>query len=351
MAATKETLRLAARLELIVNSKLSGSQAKMATAWLRAWRTVQSEWAALARQIAQDVADGRTPTRRTLARLRNVRAAAVTTQELLERLVGMTGGMLVDDVLAIAQQTSQGQYRLIRSMLPPTASLGHEGVPNRQLELIVRRTTQQITSTLRPLSAEATEVMIDQLLAGATRGQNPRDVARQILQQVQDGFNGGLTRALNVARTELLDAHRNAAAATQEQYSDVLSGWQWLAHLTTRTCPACWGMHGTFHELSELGPSGHQQCRCSRVPKTKSWADLGFSMPEPPSIIVSGEKAFAGMSAKDQLAIMGPTRLQALKSGTADWTELAQLRHNEGWRDAYYVRPVGDFKSRMNLTA
>jgi len=351
MAATKETLRLAARLDLVVSSKLSGSQAKMAAAWSRTWRIVQTEWAALARQIAADAAEGRTPSRRTLARLRNVRAAATATQLALEDLIGMTGGMLVDDVLTIAQQTAQAQHRLIQSMLPPGTDLGREGVPNRQLQQIVRRTTQQITSTLRPLSAEATEAMTEQLIVGSARGQNPRDVARQIIGQVGDAFDGGLSRALNVARTELIDAHRQAAAVTQDQYGDVLAGWQWLAHLTTRTCPACWGQHGTIHELSEPGPLGHQQCRCSRVPKTKSWADLGYDIPEPPSIIVDGNKAFNQLSAKDQLAIMGPTRLQALKSGAADWSELAQLKHNDGWRDAYYVRPVEHFRPRMNQTA
>lgn len=351
MAATKETLRLAARLDLIVSSKLSGSQAKMAAAWSRAWRIVQSEWAALARQIAADVADGRTPSRRTLARLRNVRAAATTTQLMLEELIGTAGGMLVDDVLTIAQQTSAAQHQLIKSMLPPGTDLGREGVPNRALEQIVRRTTQQITSKLLPLSAEATEAMVEQLLVGAARGQNPRDVARQIIGNVGDAFNGGLSRALNVARTELIDAHRQAAAVAQDQYGDVLAGWQWLAHLTTRTCPACWGMHGTEHRLSEPGPNGHQQCRCSRVPKTKSWADLGYGIPEPPSIIRLGDREFAQLSARDQLAVMGPTRLQALKSGTADWSELAQLKHNPGWRDAYYVRPVDHFRPRMNQTA
>jgi SPP1 gp7 family putative phage head morphogenesis protein len=351
MAATKETLQLAARLDLIVRSKLSGSQAQMANAWARTWRVVQSEWADLARQVALDVAEGRTPTRRTLARLRNVRAAAAATQQALEELIGMTGGLLVDDVLTIAQQTAAAQHRLIASQLPPGLALGHEGVPNRQLEQIVRRTTQQITSALRPLSAEATESMIEQLLTGAVRGQNPRDVARQMLREINGAFNGGYARALNVARTELLDAHRQAAAATQAQYDDVLAGWQWLAHLTTRTCPACWGMHGTTHRLDEPGPAGHQQCRCSRVPKTRSWADLGIPIEEPRSLIIPGNQAFAALPNKDQLEIMGPTRLAALKSGTADWSELAQLKHNSGWRDAYYVRPVSDFRPRMNQTA
>ncbi len=259
--------------------------------------------------------------------------------------------MLADDVITIAQQSSAAQHRIISSMLPTGFDLGIEGVPNGQLQQIVRRTTQQITSTLIPLSAEATEAMIEQLLVGAVRGQNPRAVARQMMENVSGAFNGGRTRALNVARTELLDAHRQAAAATQAQYGDVLDGWQWLAHLTTRTCPACWGMQGTTHELTEPGPNGHQQCRCTRVPKTKSWADLGIPIEEPRSLIVPGNEAFRQLPAKDQLAIMGPTRLQALNSGTADWSELAQLRHNNGWRDAYYVRPVSDFRPRMNQSA
>lgn len=353
MAVTRETLRLAAGLQLMVNGHLSESTRLMAVAWARAWRQVQAEWKAVTEQL---VADGVKPSRRTLARLRNVRAAANTTQELLDELVGETRGMLVGSNRDVIERTIRAQARLVASQLPRGSAARELAnaagpVPNRQLEAIVRRSTQQVTSLLRPLSAEATEAMLDQLVGGAARGEHPRRVAAAMLNQVQQQFEGGLVRAVVIARTEGMDAHRAAGMVAQNQHRDVLSGWQWLAALTTRTCPACWSKHGSIHDLDEFGPDGHQQCRCARVPITKSWDQLGISVPESPSLIRPGEQEFARLPARDQLAIMGPTRLQALRSGTALWDELAQTRANPGWRDAVYVRPVADFRPRMNRSA
>jgi SPP1 gp7 family putative phage head morphogenesis protein len=264
--------------------------------------------------------------------------------------------MLADSSRILVRDAASKQAKIIGSCLPKGSDLRRSvereaQLPNRQLDAIIKRSTQQITSTLIPLSGEATEAVLDQLIIGATRGQNPRRVAAQMIQQVEGAFNGGLSRAINVARTEGLDAHRAAAAVAQNQHGDVLAGWQWLSTLGSRTCPACWGMHGSKHPADERGPDGHQQCRCSRAPLTKSWRDLGFDIPEPPSLIRDGQREFQRLPRRQQLEVMGPTRLRALESGRAVWDELAQVRHNDGWRDAVYMRPVADFRNRLGRTA
>ena len=126
----------------------------------------------------------------------------------------------------------------------------------------------------------------------------------------------------------------------------MLDGWVWHAEITgpsrTRTCPSCWAKHGTLHPMSEPGPIDHHQGRCSRTPKTKSWADLGFDIPEPADETPDARETFDGLPEADRIAIMGRRRLQLLDAGDIKWADLSQLRTTRGWRDSYGVRPVKD---------
>lgn len=347
MAATRETLRLLAAQRLVVDEQLGIAVRTLTESWVRAWKVVGPEWDAVTKQLAAEIALNGVPSRRTIRRARNVQHALNTMRQLLDALSDQADGMLAGQSQVLVKDAALKQAKIIASALPVGSEiraqvLRQSQTPNLQLEAIVKRTTQQITSQLVPLTDEATEAVMDQLIRGAARGQNPRRVAAQMLQQVNGAFNGGLSRAINIARTEGLDAHRSAAAVTQNKHSEVLEGWQWLATLNNRTCPACWGKHGSKHPLSERGPDGHQQCRCARAPLTKSWAALGLDIPEPPSLIRDGQQEFGRLPRREKLEIMGPSRLKALESGRATWDELAQLRHNDGWRSGYYVRPVRD---------
>lgn len=356
MAINREAFRLSKELELVVDGHIATSTRKLTAAWVRSWKIVEAEWRTVTVQLAQEVARDGVPSRRTLRRARNIQNALNTTRAMLNELVNLTGGTLVGASRDLVLETARMQARLIAAQLPKGSAVRAQvmrqaDVPNRQLDAIVRRTTQQIASDLLPLTGDAIDAVMDQLIVGAARGQNPRIVARQMLEQVQGAFNGGLARALNISRTELMDGHRAAAMVAQNRHSDVLEGWQWLAARSRRTCPACWSRHGTKYALDVPGPDGHQQCRCARAPVTRSWASLGIKAPEPVSVIRDGRTEFNRLPKAQQLEIMGPTRLKGLKSGLIDWDELAEVRHNHGWRDAVYARPVGDFASRIPRTA
>src|SRR4030095_12680785 len=96
------------------------------------------------------------------------------------------------------------------------------------------------------------------------QGRGPRAVA----QEIREGLNGNLTRALKIARTETIRAYREASHRTHQENSDVLEGWIWLSALNSRTCRACIALHGTFHTLDER-LKGHVNCRCSQIPAVK----------------------------------------------------------------------------------
>ena len=179
-----------------------------------------------------------------------------------------------------------------------------------------------------------------ELVRSVAVGDNPREAARRMLQAVQDGFNGGLTRALVISRTEMLDAHRRAAQAFRTANRDVIDGWRWMCDLSTRSCPACVGMHGTIHPADEPGPAGHQQCRCVAVPVAKSWRDLGFDVEEPPDRFPDADRWFDGLPEADRRELLGPSRYEAWQAGDYPRDRWATVRSTDGWRDSYVPSPV-----------
>lgn len=67
---------------------------------------------------------------------------------------------------------------------------------------------------------------------------------------------------------------------------------------------------------------------------------MGINLPEPPPVGGTARDVFSRLSRADQLAVMGPARLELLDSGRIDWADLAMRRSNPNWRPSYTPRPV-----------
>lgn len=154
-----------------------------------------------------------------------------------------------------------------------------------------------------------------ELIRGITVGDNPKRTATRIVKRTDGRFNGGLTRAMSIACTEVLDASRAATHAADKANANVMRGWVWGAELGARTCPSCLANHGTEHPIEEEAPIDHHQGRCTRIPLTKSWADLGFAgIEKPPSLLQDSQEWFDGLTPGTQREIMGPERLKPAHS-------------------------------------
>lgn len=349
MAITRETLQQAAELRVALAYITDARTRQLVQAWARAWDTLAPALLAGIDDVLADTEAGRWPGRGAILRNTRLMQAVELSLMNLRRLADDAGVTITGDVTDAAKLAADAQPLLIASQLPRqgdtvlqlAARFGH--LDQGALEAIVARTAQQVTALTYPMSQNAYETVLRELIRGVTVGDNPRTVARQMLARTEGTFNGGLDRALVISRTETIEAHRVAAAATQRTNEDVLTGWVWTAKLDKRTCPACFSQHGTLHPLDEPGPWDHQQGRCARTPQTKTWRELGFDIPEPPSLIPDAETVFRAMPRADQLAVMGPGRLAALDDGRAQWADLAKLRTTPGWRDSYAPRPVRDF--------
>lgn len=352
MAVNRETLRLLDGMRVSMLQPVDAATGALIRAWGAAWNELTTEWAEALDELIAASKDGRWPTRAQLNRAGRAKKAMETTRASLQDLARDLPVVVTQALPAMTQEAVAWSERLTASQYPVTAGTTaqvlatFDRVDDAALDAIVRRTTEQVTALSRPLSAQAEQAMRSVLIRGVAVGDNPRRAAQLMLERVQGAFDGGRNRALVIARTEMLSAHRTAGLIQDQANADVLQGWQWVAALDRRTCPSCLAKHGSMHKVDEAGPDDHQQGRCARVPVTKSWRDLGFDLDEPASILPDSRAWFDGLPGEDQVAIMGQARLDLLNSGKVGWDDLATKRTTSGWRDSWAPTPVKDLTKK-----
>lgn len=355
MAITAQTLELTRRLRATLDRRLDAQTYDLVSAWVDAWDEVAPD---LNEALLEQLVAGERITRGQLLRSKRLANALGAVADNLEELAQQAGVRITGDLRAVIDTAGGAQASVIDSQLPPNSDLvaldAWSRVDDRQIDAIVRRSTQQITSTLRPLSAETYDVVRRELIRGVAAGSNPRVTARRMVARAERRFNGrlGLTRALVISRTETLDAHRAAEKAGRLAQADVLRGWEWVSTLDRRTCRSCWAQHGSVHPLEEDGPLDHQQGRCVGVPVTRPWADLGITgVKEPASVLPDAAEVFTGLDPDEQRAVLGQRGYEAWASGAWPMDSWSQRRTTDGWRDSYVAAPQPPSGGRVSVAA
>jgi hypothetical protein len=354
MAITNRTLSLNRRMNAEFRTILIGHTEKTARAWVRAWNEVRDEWSNAIGDLLE-LSPGEWPQRKQILRATRATRALNHSTEAIADILKKAGADVTPLMQDALDALPRWQGQIIASQMPRAAgtqsalAASFSRFDKRAMNAIVKRTTQRIVSQYRPLSGQAREAMFRSLVRGVAVGENPVAAARRMINIVGGEFNGGLNRAIVVARTEMIDAHRIGQKEIQLEHDDVLKGWAWSATLDTNTCASCWAMHGTEFEIEEDGPLDHQQGRCSRVPVTKSWEELGFTgIQEPPSLMPNSHDEFNKLSAQQQIDILGPARYDALSKGAISWNELAQRKSTKGWRDSFHPIKVSTVQHRLD---
>lgn len=81
-------------------------------------------------------------------------------------------------------------------------------------------------------------------------------------------------------------------------------------------------------------------CRCTPVPITKSWAELGIAgMPEL-APVQTGESKFLMMPAESQRRILGNAGYKAWKAGAVTLEDFVGVRRSAEWGDTHYHRSL-----------
>lgn len=175
-----------------------------------------------------------------------------------------------------------------------------------------------------------------EIIRGVALGRSPTETARR----VAGALGGNLSRAIIISRTETLRAYRSVTQEGYRRNSAVVRGWVWSSSADTRTCPVCWAMDGTFHTLDEPFAS-HPACRCSIVPRTRTWAEMGIpGVPDTGPSIESGEAKFAALDDRAKLAILGPAKFQAYSAGAIRLQDLVGVSESAAWGPGRFERSL-----------
>jgi SPP1 gp7 family putative phage head morphogenesis protein len=178
-----------------------------------------------------------------------------------------------------------------------------------------------LLALFQSLAPQSTDAVKAALVAGIVAGRGVPRMRRDLRQALAIPR----WRAETIARTEAHRVFRAASQATYAANADVLAGWVWLAHLDSRTCPACIAMHGTLHDVTDT-LDGHPRCRCAMVPQTKPLP--GMAQPQMPQ---TGQAWFEAQPEKVQRAILGPGKYAALKAGRIDFQDVVTRTHSPEW--------------------
>lgn len=189
----------------------------------------------------------------------------------------------------------------------------------------------QLTATLREgpvrkildqLPVEGATRVREALLRGVALGLHPSKIARDIETQAAMAFQ----RAQTIARTEVLRAYRYATLQHYRSNQEFVKGWRWVAALSPRTCHGCLAMHGREFELNET-IHDHPNGRCTIVPVTPSWQELGITRKTPPEPeLPQRERWFWNLPRDMRERILGPARYEALRSGQLGWGDMVFIR-------------------------
>lgn len=331
MTISRDVLEIEAAMQTILDTILDHHTTTLTAAWATSWASVAGEIEAALLELAED---GDVPGWR-IEKSRRAQQGLAAAGRALEDLAELTGTTISEDAARAIGLGIDGEIAMIGTQLPP----GHSGVvrvDDAQIAAMLGRTTQQITAVSWPISVETRAAIQSELARGMIVGDNPREAARRMMQATEGRFTGGLTRALNISRTEMLDAMRTAQHATDQVNAATLAGWTWGAHLDSRTCISCISMHGTEWPLTEPGPIDHHSGRCARLPRTKTWAELGFpGIPEPDLGTVDAGEWFDGLTEQEQRSMLGTRGFEAWQAGTFPMEQWSTRRSTDGWRDSF----------------
>ena len=181
---------------------------------------------------------------------------------------------------------------------------------------------EHLTATL---PAEAAQALRQSLLAGLAAGWNPRRAARYAAQKAT-GL--ALSRAMTIARTEMLRAYREATRAEYER-SEVVEGWIWSAAKDRRVCPACLALDCKEFPTSQP-MEGHPNCRCTMLPKI---AGIKYRK-------TCGRDWLATQPPEVQDEILGKAGGLAYRAGAVRLEDFVGHKHDRRWGGMHYSRSL-----------
>lgn len=302
---------------------------RVVAAYGNAWRDASEELERLLAQVADAIAVGEPLSPAWLYQERRLRIVLEALESSLRARWPDASAEVLDAQRKAVRAAQDHVHELVEGQTPDPLTGTFEAVPEQALADLVGYASDgsPLRALLDQLPQQAGQALERSLVSGLAQGLGPRDIARQA--RAATGMS--LQRALTITRTEQLRAYRESTRRALAANAHVVAGWTWWCACDRRSCAVCWAMHGRQFTATE-GLDGHPNCRCAMVPLTKTWEALGFDgiaetrlEPDP------GVQQFRDLPEADQLAILGPGKLERYQAGELHLTDLVERPDDPRW--------------------
>lgn len=328
------------RADLLLRERRAATE--IVRAYGAVWRDIKPHVDALDEQIAQARARGEDVSPAWLLQFRRLESLQRQIEVEVRRVADLVDQVVTREQAEVIEAARRHAAQLVAARLgqppSPEVSVSFSQLPTQAfVDLVgVLQDGSPLRDLLDALGTDASRRVQQRLLVGVATGLNPVEVARQI----REALGGNLARALTIARTEVLRSYRTASLRTYRANPDVVKAWTWRSAADRRTCAFCWARHGSVHSVDEPFAS-HPRCRCSPVPVTRSWRELGITTaPDTEPLEPTGPELFARLPVHEQRAILGPAKYEAYSTGRITLQDLIGIRRDPRWGPVGYERSL-----------
>jgi SPP1 gp7 family putative phage head morphogenesis protein len=181
---------------------------------------------------------------------------------------------------------------------------------------------------------------------GIVQGETVQQIVTRVRGTAATGFRDGILevnrrQATNLVRTAVNHVATSAREKLYEENDDLVGGVIWVATLDTRTCEICMGYDGQEFSIDRgPRPPAHPSCRCTTMPRVKSWRELGIDADEVPAgtrasmngqvpATLSFDAWLKSQSAAVQDEALGPTRGRLFRDGGLTVDRFTDARGNQ----------------------
>lgn len=220
----------------------------------------------------------------------------------------------------------EGAARMVEAVTPPGITASTSTLPrDRIVQAVANLQAAPLRRLLAGFGPQGADEIQRALITGLAVGRHPSQVARDVKRVMA----AQPVRAVTIARTEMMRAHREASREAYRQ-APTVRAWVWVAGLGSRTCASCWAQHGTIHPLDEVMAT-HPRCRCVMAPVTVPWSELGVPGLAEPDPVPEGTDLFAAAPESVQRAVLGPGKFAAYQAGQIRLEDLVATRTSIEW--------------------
>tara|TARA_Y100000310_G_scaffold152539_1_gene152015 strand:+ start:1005 stop:2105 length:1101 start_codon:yes stop_codon:yes gene_type:complete len=278
-------------------------------------------------------------TKGEITRLWRARGLEAEVLDALDEYSGFAGRTIAGGQAEAVQLARDHARRIVSAGLPPgidvavleAGGVAWNQIPDEALINLIGRLGDgsPLRSLLDEIGPGVTARVQQELATAVVTGTGPR-VAGQRLRNV---FGEGLSRALMVSRTEILRSYREGNRAQWLANPSVVRRWERRSARNERTCMACVALDGTIYEVEDPGDF-HINDRCSMIPITLTYREMGLDVDETPRSSISSRDWFAAQPEATQRKMMGNRAFDAWTDGDIGFEDFVHTERSTQWGDA-----------------